>query len=86
MICGSMRVPAVTIKMPDFVEKDENHNVIKSMLIFIFSKIICMIFIYFFCLVMIGKQFLALYASADCNLNVKPSEYYDYLFHSSCER
>lgn len=89
-------------KMPDIVPKDENHNVIKSSwYLFFFSSSFwyqkncilhviewCLFLCVFFLLLLLlflVKRWWAQY-SVNRNLNVKPSEYYDYFCTSLCER
>lgn len=77
----------VTTKMPDTVQKDENHNVIMPMSIFIFFlRIICMpslswsigCWFVVFGVFSIGIRQTMGSICANHHLNVKPTEYYDY--------
>lgn len=68
----------VSIKMSDTEQKDENHNVITPMIIIIPRLFAYFVFHFIFCVVMIAKCWWHCIECADCNLNVKPSEYYDY--------
>lgn len=81
----------VTTKMPDTVQKDENHNVIMPMSIFIFfsyelfachlyrgqlvAGLLFLVFSFFFS---IGIRQTMGSICANHHLNVKPTEYYDY--------
>lgn len=73
--------------MPDAVRIDENHNVIKPIMEFIFRINLHLSFIsgvvvaVFGLLANDGSEFCT-----DRNLNVKPSEYYDHFSLVSCER
>lgn len=81
--------------MPDVVRKNENHHVIKPIIMFIFRNYLhvsficmlamvllrCIVVVFLLLLVSDGHEFCS-----NRNLNVKPSEYYDYFFRSSCER
>lgn len=83
----------VSLKMPDVLQKDENHNVIKPMMIFISPKkkylhvsftvgaASVIVVVFSLCLESDGFDFCS-----DRNFNVKPSENYDYFSGSSCER
>lgn len=82
----------VSLKMSDVLQKDENHNVIKSMMIFISQKkylhvsftvgaASVIVVVFSLCFSSNGFDFCS-----DRNFNVKPSENYDYFSGSSCER